>query len=673
MLGHVKFVPTRTRYAAFVLLVALLASLVVAAFRVRVEEQTRRVEIAMDYNDFLTLAHAYDYNPEAFLVELRRAGLTSLALAEELGSAVGTSKSAYVTSGVGLLDAARISPLADPTLAALVRGNRIHPNAVYLLVYDRSTFKRFMQQLPLHFERSGIRVLHASLPYVISVRTQIDYFNTVALGIPHREIALTRKLGLFVIPRFQNDERLRRPQMEEMIDDLHAGKWISTIIFFGMRNQVLGYPDHIKGAAAVFKTHAFNYGEIETYDPSQVQKGNVSLARLIPGRIVRVQAIAKLELDKLTIPEIVARYELGVRERNIRVVYLRPISHRYRGLSIEKSNVEMVRDIATALKSQGFKLGRATPIPLYRGNNAILVGLAALAVPSIFVLLLDWYGWYRRRLAAAAYGLTLLLYLAGVATHHDIIARSLIALAGALLFAAAAFTAIGPAFYEEPAPGGGTQLLRSLRWTLVATGVAMLGALVVIGVMSSPLVMEEVEPFRGVKLLLATPPLAALLLYVLTDRFNARVGDAKAAFAAPVRIYQLLVGIAVLGAGLFVLMRSGNQSEIAPSAIELWLRAHLTEWLSVRPRFKEFLLGFPLLMLLPALRGTHRRAVGILFALGIGVSLGDMIDTFSHLHTPVLVAVLRIFNGLVLGAIVGAIAIWIYRSIVRRYAPPASS
>jgi hypothetical protein len=43
------------------------------------------------------------------------------------------------------------------------------------------------------------------------------------------------------------------------------------------------------------------------------------------------------------------------------------------------------------------------------------------------------------------------------------------------------------------------------------------------------------------------------------------------------------------------------------------------------------------------------------------MGLGDVVDTFSHLHTPLLISVLRIVNGAVLGAIVGILAIGLYR------------
>ncbi|HEX3369461.1 MAG TPA: DUF5693 family protein, partial [Candidatus Cybelea sp.] len=430
---------------------------------------------------------------------------------------------------------------------------------------------------------------------------------------------------------------------------------------FGLGNAVAGYPDHLEDTAATFKRHIFNFGSIETYDASQVQKGSETLARLIPGRTVRVQAIAKTELDKLKLDEVVARYVLGVRERNVRVVYLRPWAHQDGNLSIEATNVEMVKRIADELRADGLRLGRATPIPQYRGNNRILVGLAALAVPSIFILLLEFFGWYRRGIAAIAYALTVALYLGGLLAHHDAFARSAIALAGALLFATAALLVLIPAWREVPAPTTRTQLARSLGWTVAAIGVALLGALVVVGLMSMPLAMEEIERFRGVRLVLALPPLIALVLYLFDRRFGSGIERPRDVFLSPVLAYQLLGGIAIVAAGALMLVRSGNDSDISPSPIELALRHFLTATLSVRPRFKEFLIGFPALMLLPALLPSHRRAVGWLLSLCIGVGIGDVIDTFSHLHTPLEVSLLRVVNGLVVGAIVGALLIWIYR------------
>jgi hypothetical protein len=660
----VLFFARRTRYAQAILVLGLLASLAVAFLRVRVESHANRVELAMDFTDLDTLARSYDYNRSAFLIALRRAGLTSLAVTEELGANVGSDGKAYATTGAALINQARVSPIGDPLLAQLVRTHRIVEGAVYLLVSDAATYHRYRTMLPLHFSPRSVRVLRPVRPWLIEVRTQVDYFNATALGIPTDQIELAHRLGLLVVPRFQNDERFGAPQINALFADvIRYDPKVSTVIFFGLGNQVLGYPDHLEDTANAFKAHPFvNFGSIETYDVVQVQKGNDTLARLLPGRTVRVQAIAKPELDKIKLDEAVGRYVLGVRERNVRVVYLRPWTHQDGTLSIEATNVEMVKQIADELRGAGFRLGRATPIPLYHGNNRVLVGLAALAVPSIFVLLLDFFGWYRRLIAIAAYGLTIALYAAGVVSHHDAAVRSAIALAGALCFATAALLVLIPAWTEIPSPRFGTQFARSAGWMLAATGVALLGALVVIGVMSSPLAMTEIERFRGVRLILALPPLLALLLYCFDRRFGAATRP-RDVLLSPVLAYQLLAGIAIVALGALMLARSGNESDVSPSPVELALRHILTHVLSVRPRFKEFLIGFPCMMLLPALLPPHRRIIGWLLALGIGVGVGDVIDTFSHLHTPIEISILRIVNGLVVGAIIGAVVIWVYRRL----------
>ena len=135
-----------------------------------------------------------------------------------------------------------------------------------------------------------------------------------------------------------------------------------TIVFFGLRNQVLGYPDAIDDTAAALRAHRLNFGTIETYDAKQNQAGNETLAQALPERTVRVQAIAKAEQDKLTPEEIVQRYLLGVRERNVRVVYLRPFAHQWDGRSIEATNVELVRQIAQGMRRAGLRIGTGVAV-----------------------------------------------------------------------------------------------------------------------------------------------------------------------------------------------------------------------------------------------------------------------------------------------------------------------
>ncbi len=655
---------TYRRLLLILLAVGLAAAAYVAARRVHHEAQARYVEIVMDDTDFGSLARSYGYDQRSFLRALKGAGLTSLAVAEELGSGVSSSGTGAVYAGTTLLAQSRLGSLSDPVLGALARNGGLRPDEVYLIAYDAPTAARYRTQLGLKFAPKTVRVLRSTLPEIFAVRTQSDYFAAVGLGLPADRVALAKSLGLDLAPRLQNDERFAAAQIDALVKSATQGARARTLIFFGLRNQVLGYPSNLDATAQMFERTKLNFGDIETYDPKQVQSGSDDLARKIPGRIVRVQAISKLEQDKLLPRDIIERYLLGVRERNIRVIYLRPFAHQWdlgKGpLSIEATNVEVVRHIADGVRRDGYRLGGASPIYPFV-VQAWLVVLVSLAIPAMALLLLDSLGVRGRRPAPILIGLDIVLVVAGYAVHHDMLARQALALAAGILFPLAGFATIAPFFSPPPA--------RTLRdactaglWVMAsATGVTLGGALIVIGLLSTPLTMVEVDRFAGVKLLLLLPPLLALALYVLTPLWGAKVEDPAAAANAPVRLYQLALGIIIIGGAYVLQARSGNQSDITPSSFELALRSHLTSILSVRPRFKEFLIGFPALMLVPVLTASDRRTFGWLLVLAIGMGLGDVVDTFSHLHTPLGISVLRIFNGAVLGAIVGTLVIGLYR------------
>jgi len=655
--------PRRYRLALTVVLaVALLAALYVAYQREKAERHSRRVEIAMDYQDFLALSQSYGYDAGQFLVALRRAGLTSLAVSEELGANVNSGSTAFVIPGQQLIAQAKLAPLSDPTLAGLAKRGALEPDVLYLIVFDPAALGRYRTALEEHLGPHAVRVLHASGPTILAVKSQIDYFNNLGLGLPERPLALAHKLDLSLVPRVQNDERFGAAEIDRIFASFKVHERPTTVVFFGQRNEVLGYPDHLDDAARAFIQSGLNFGSIETYDAVQDQKGNEGLAEKAIERTTRVQAISKTELDKLDFDTVVARYLLGVRERNVRVVYLRPFLHEQDGMSLEKTNVEMVRAIRDGLIARGFKLGRATPVPDFPINPIVIV-LVSLAVPAMIMLLFEAFGMRRAPVAYIVFAIDLLIVLGGYAAHHDLLARKLLALLGAIGFATMGVVAIPRAFTLPPAPSYGGNFLAGLRTLGVATAFALAGALVVVGLVSTPVLMEEIDRFSGVKAVIVVPPLLAFALYVYTRRFGNEPPTVRGSALLPVRVYQLAILAGLAAVAYVYISRSGNTSDISPSAFELALRSNLTALLGVRPRFKEFAIGFPLMMLLPALRLEHKRIVGWLFAVGIAVGTSDVADTFSHLHTPLFASMLRVFNGALLGIVLGALAIAIYRVV----------
>ena len=62
-------------------------------------------------------------------------------------------------------------------------------------------------------------------------------------------VAAARELGLRLVPRLQNDERFRWAQISALVHGATDRHDAHTVIFFGLRNAVLGYPDNIDATA----------------------------------------------------------------------------------------------------------------------------------------------------------------------------------------------------------------------------------------------------------------------------------------------------------------------------------------------------------------------------------------------------------------------------------------
>jgi hypothetical protein len=95
------------------------------------------------------------------------------------------------------------------------------------------------------------------------------------------------------------------------------------------------------------------------------------------------------------------------------------------------------------------------------------------------------------------------------------------------------------------------------------------------------------------------------------------------------------------------------------SSIELLFRNWLESTFGVRPRFKEFMLGHPPL-LLGLFLAIRYRAAWVLIIVGTMGQL-SMVSTFTHLHTPLYISIIRTLLGLGAGLLIGLVCIgaWI--------------
>ncbi|MGI6148372.1 MAG: hypothetical protein GX195_04105 [Firmicutes bacterium] len=399
-----------------------------------------------------------------------------------------------------------------------------------------------------------------------------------------------------------------------------------------------GYPDQLAEYASYFRELGVRVGTVEFTQ----QRGIQALAPST--QMVRVHGINQRELDSLSSQRVVARYVRAVRERNIRVVYLRPFLS---GEEPWQRSLGLLADLTGQLKEAGYSLGKSIPfpewrIPLYL-SGVVWAGIWAaafllvgswLALPDGFLLFGAGFGW---------------IMTAGLALKNLQLAQQGMALMAAVVF---------------PSLAVRVRLGRSALTQFAAiSAVSVAGGLLVAGSLVGTDYLVKLAEFRGVKAMHVLPVgivTLGLLLEPILPVKSWRSLRARLRFfwdlSIPVEFF-FVGGAGLVGAMAVYILRTGNFG-LPAIQLEVELREFLERVLIVRPRTKEFLIGHPALYFL--LKKDRKGWAAWLAPLAVIGQL-SMVNTFSHMHTPLLITLYRTAYGLIFGYIIGWITFQLYR------------
>ncbi len=137
------------------------------------------------------------------------------------------------------------------------------------------------------------------------------------------------------------------------------------------------------------------------------------------------------------------------------------------------------------------------------------------------------------------------------------------------------------------------------------------------------------------------------------------------ALSKNVRRWDLVMGGLTMACIGYLILRSGNAPAAWRPGWEQSFRELLETALVARPRFKEFAIGFPALWVGCYVRRLYlqkKSAWDGRLLIGVGM-IGpiSMINTFCHLHSPLKLELWRSFNGVVLGSLLGFLAVAMLR------------
>lgn len=627
-----------SRVQTGVLTVAVTAAVVTAGLllvqRVEVEQLNKTVAIAVDFNRVQELAGMSGASTGAILRRLKSAGATHVAIREEsLGEMISAEK-------------VQVEPFETGVV----------------LIPAPDCRDRVLEQLRARLPGAGQEV-EGGVYYPSS--RELDLVRAMGMGYSEEAVALAKAARMRIVVRPIAEMAITRQAITASVEAARAVK-ADAAVFAGV--QVYGIYDLIEFGAREMQRAGIVFAHLEMAK----QFGEDALAAHLGGNVIRCHAVASEEMIKLPVQRAVERFALAVRERNVRLCYVRPYS-----LGAEdpvQAAVDYVQAISAAISRAGFRPGPAQffrPLEVAPGPLAVLlIGVAAGALWLVQTLLSlssrVFWGLVGVGVAASV----------GAAFAAGGMAQSLGALAAAMVFPTLTLVSVRPG-----EAGGRPSIAAGLRAFLVVSFVSLIGGVLVAGCLSDRSHMLQLAMFRGVKLAQLVPLLVVLAVYVarsttahqaITTELGPRLPEWPAlreglreAAGAVVRYGHVGLIVAGLAVGALMLMRSGNITPVPPSNAELQVRSFLESTLGARPRTKEILIGHPALLISLALFLAGRRRW-----VSVGVVLGtigqvSLINTFAHIHTPLLISLLRVFNGLWIGVAAGLI-VWLLGGALSR-------
>jgi hypothetical protein len=649
----------------FFIIVALVVAGIISFHRSSLENNFKQVELIMSLNELRELSYQEGYDEIELLAKIKDSGINSIAIHEDtLENLVFSGKILYF-SNEELNKLNFFLRSIDP-----FEKFQPSPGEAYIILNDKNNYLRIKENLQRQLGEDLVRDL-GFLPYIgLKVKGSEEKLADLGLGFSEEDIELVRNLGFQVILRLKNFPQINKEDVEFKFKESDKAGKISGILFEG--ETVLGYPskENLIHTAELLKLKEYSFGIIEFAD----QKGIETVAHQASELAVRVHSITKEEMDIISKQKATERWIRAAKERKVRIFYIKPFMKSNSDLIEE--NLAYITTIKEELKASDFKTGRASILSTPYQEPKIFILLLILGVISGGLILLKKvfnlkkYQEYSLLLLGVLFSL-LLLFL-----NREIFLLKLMALLTALIFPTLAiinneryflgnnnskfkdaqdFSKNNPSFNEM------IKMVLSGFFRIIL--ITLSGALLIAALLSNNKFMLGIEQFSGIKISYLVPLLLVLAIMWL------KVNKGKLAILEnikkPILIEHVIIMVFFTLFLVIYISRSGNFSFLPVLSIEEKIRIFLEKTLIARPRNKEFLIGYPALLLAISMNYLKIKEFKIPLIIVGTIGPVTLINTFCHIHTPFLFSMLRTFNGAWLGLVLGLIVVIVFYYLVK--------
>ncbi|MDI6600327.1 MAG: DUF5693 family protein [Thermoanaerobacteraceae bacterium] len=646
----------RNRILIGIIILSCIVALFVGYGRYAVESGYKNIEITGDLYALKAIAGYADMDVEELIGEYKTEGMNSIAINEvTLKRLQGEGKLSYITRP----DAMALSMTSDnPALKmVLTETEGFLPDSTVILAGDRSIYEFLSETLAKRYDN----VVYSADGeyYVLAVNKPVKDVEIDGLGFDTADFELVRSFGLIPVARIENYEGLRDADIDRYIDMLKDFN-IDQVVFGG--DEVLGYEEKINYAGRRFKEEGIAFGIIElpVDKDYETQEGMTKFAKQAGYNAFKLFSLSDREMAAYDKIEMADKWYRAVIDRNVRMIYVRP------EIRAEKSgeyNVKFYGDTIAVFKGYmddiGEEIGKIVPFKEYHVPRILQV-VIGLGVVAGSVMFLDTLIPLSNMIAYGLMALGALITFGTLYSRFFDLGIKALALGASVIFPSLAMAYIMRVCEKKQGSFVSYTVVNFIRASLISA----VGALYIASIMADSKYLLKLDFFRGVKVSFVAPVVYFLVLYfVRYFRKDLSLKD-KIAYILNLNVKVWYVVLAVIAAAVafIYISRTGNNPAVGVSDLELQFRSLLEHTLVARPREKEFLVGYPaLILMLGFVYQGFRREWS--FVWGVFASIGQLslVNTFSHLRAPLGISIERTIYGMVFGIVIG----FIYFAVAR--------
>lgn len=699
------------RILLIIIFIALIAAVIGVSGRMSVESKNKTYDIVLDYNEIEAMALQSDHDMSWWLKQFKSMGINKVGLSEESMASLTENTDLPVSADVMDIIMRKADWERDypDNLINALNKNGFDKYDLLIEAASKETYDFIAEGITSRYlkekvilvpeENGGYIVLDGTAKETLYtekykyknsmkkdfvekdeiVSSKLKYLN---IGMLPTKVKVIQDAGMDLIPRTGSYKGWNDKNYAKAVIHSYQALGITPEYLIVGGEAVIGSDDGIKTAENYIKENNITIGLIENTTQLQniLQLGVNEAVKDSNYNAVRIFSVWDYIQNRYQYygyegaKEIENTLFRAVVERNVRLIYFKPIKE-YKDQHIYVTDVKeyqtMFSNLESRLARHGIVPGPASEMEPYQISLWLKLIMAVGCVAAAVLLIRTILPIGRKiKIGLLALGV---LGAAGAYAVMPSYAELLTSFAAAVVFPCLATIFIvkqSRRYADTLEKTEKTPKIAGIAIITLVGGVliALLGGMMTAAPISSINYMLEIDIFRGVKaaqlLPLAFFAIAYLAYYGFGESKKTRGvlewHDLRDMMNTSIKIWMIFLGVIMVGLGAYYIMRTGHDSSIQVSSLEMIFRNDLEDLLLARPRNKEFLFAFPAVMMLVYTSVRRFKLWPVIFGLASVIGMTSVNNTFMHIRTPLYLGFVRTGYSLLFGIIVGLVGIVVF-------------